>query len=353
MGFQHFNSVTVRGISACVPRNAEDNRNLPLLGSPEQVQKFIDTTGVITRHTVKNQKLCSSDLCYFAAVALLNDLKWKREDVDCLLFVSQTPDYIMPATSCILQDKLNLSNECFAMDISLGCSGWIHGMATIGALMQNGGFKKGLLLAGDTSSVTKSPKDKSTFPLFGDGGTATALEYCEGDPGLRVHTATDGKGYEAIIIPDGGFRNFYSPDSTIEKEYEDGIIRNNLQTSLDGPGVFIFAISKAPKSILGLMDHFNINLNQVDYFILHQANKILNEKIRNKLKLPPDKVPYSLDEYGNTSSSSIPLTLVTRLRDNLISEKCKIVACGFGVGLSWGTLYFETEKITCPEIIMV
>jgi len=259
----------------------------------------------------------------------------------------------MPATSCILQDKLKLSNECFAMDISLGCSGWIHGMATIGALMQNGGFKKGLLLAGDTSSVTKSPKDKSTFPLFGDGGTATALEYCEGNLGLRVHTATDGKGYEAIIIPDGGFRNFYSPDSTVEKEYEDGIIRNNLQTSLDGPGVFIFAISKAPKSILGLMDHFNINLNQVDYFILHQANKILNEKIRNKLKLPTDKVPYSLDEYGNTSSSSIPLTLVTRLRDKLISEKCKIVACGFGVGLSWGTVYLETGKIACPEIIMV
>lgn len=353
MGFQQFNNVTIKGIAACVPCNTEDNRILPLLGSPEQVQKFIDTTGVITRHTVKGQKLCSSDLCYFAAETLLNSLNWSREDIDCLLFVSQTPDYIMPATSCILQNKLNLSNECFAMDISLGCSGWIHGMATIGALMQNGGFRKGLLLAGDTSSVTKSPKDKSTFPLFGDGGTATALEYCEGNPGLRVHTATDGKGYEAIIIPDGGFRNFYSPNSTIEKEYEDGIIRNNLQTSLDGPGVFIFGISKAPKSILGLMDHFNIDLNQVDYFILHQANKILNEKIRNKLKLPIDKVPYSLDEYGNTSSSSIPITLVTRLRDKLISEKCKIVACGFGVGLSWGTVYLETEKIACPEIILV
>jgi 3-oxoacyl-[acyl-carrier-protein] synthase-3 len=353
MGFQQYKNVTVRGVAACAPKYIENNRDLPLLGNKDQVQKFIETTGVATRHTVKNQKLCSSDMCYNAAETLLNDLNWSRNEIDCLLFISQTPDYIMPATSCILQDRLGLSSECYAMDISLGCSGWIHGMATMGALMQNGGFKKGLLLAGDTSTVTKSPKDKSTYPLFGDGGTATALEYSEGSQGLRVHTATDGKGYKAIIIPDGGFRNFYSPASLIENEYEDGIIRNNLQTSLDGPGVFIFAISKAPKSILGLMEHFKINIDKVDYFVLHQANKILNEKIRTKLKLPIEKVPYSIDEYGNTSSSSIPLTMVTRLRQQLISGHCNILTCGFGVGLSWGTVYLETEKIICPEIILI
>jgi len=353
MGFQHYKNVSVKGVAACVPENIQDNRALPLLGNKEQVQKFIETTGVVTRHTVKNQNLCSSDMCYHAATVLLDELNWNRNEIDCLLFVSQTPDYIMPATACILQDKLGLANECFAMDISLGCSGWIHGMATIGALMQNGGFKKGLLLAGDTSTVTKSPNDKSTYPLFGDGGTATALEYTAGSPGLRVHTATDGKSYKAIIIPDGGFRNFYSPSSLIENEYEDGIIRNNLQTSLDGPGVFIFAISKAPRSILGLIEQFKIDIDIIDFFVLHQANKILNEKIRTKLKLPVEKVPYSIEEYGNTSSSSIPLTMVSRLRQQLISGHCNLITCGFGVGLSWGTIYLETEKIVCPQIILV
>jgi len=353
MGFQHFRNVSIRGVAACVPGNIQDNRELPLLGSEEQVQKFIETTGVVTRHTVNKQKICSSDMCYHSAVALLTELKWNRNEIDCLLFVSQTPDYIMPATACILQDRLGLDNECFAMDISLGCSGWIHGMATMGALMQNGGFKKGLLLAGDTSTVTKSPKDKSTYPLFGDGGTATALEYTEGKPGLKVHTATDGKSHKAIIIPDGGFRNFFSVDSLIEKEYDNGIIRNNLQTALDGPGVFIFAISKAPKSILGLLNHFSIDPEKIDYYVLHQANKILNEKIRTKLRLPYEKVPYSIDEYGNTSSSSIPLTMVTRLRQKLISGRCTLITCGFGVGLSWGTIYLETEKIVCPEIILI
>jgi len=353
MGFQHYKNVSLKGVAACVPENIQDNRKLSLLGNEEQINKFIETTGVVTRHTVNGQKLCSSDMCYHAAKALLENLCWNRDEIDCLLFVSQTPDYIMPATACILQDKLGLPNECFAMDISLGCSGWIHGMATLAALLQNGGYKKGLLLAGDTSTVTKSPKDKSTYPLFGDGGTATALEYTEGSQGLKVHTATDGKSHRAIIIPDGGFRNFYSPESLIDHEYEDGIIRNNLNTALDGPGVFIFGISKAPKSILGLASHFNFDIDDVDYFVLHQANKILNEKIRAKLKLPIEKVPYSIDEYGNTSSSSIPLTMVTRLRQQLVSGRFNLITCGFGVGLSWGTIYLVSDKIVCPEIILI
>ncbi len=352
MGYQHFKNIILAGVAACVPRNMEDNRKLPLLGDAEQIQKFIDTTGVETRHTVKGTGLCTSDMCFKAASMLLDELSWRREEVDCLLFVSQTPDYIMPATACILQARLGLRNECFAMDISLGCSGWIHGMATIGALMQNGGFRKGLLLAGDTSTVTKSPQDKSTYPLFGDGGTATAIEYSDGAPGFRVHTATDGKGYKAIYVPDGGFRNFFTKESLMVHEYEEGIVRNNLQTALDGPAVFVFAISKAPKSIMGLLEHFNIDIDKIDYFVLHQANKILNESIRMKLKLPAWKVPYSIEEYGNTSSSSIPLTMVVRLRDQLRTGKCNLVACGFGVGLSWGTICFDTDRIVCPELIL-
>ena len=353
MGFQHIKNIVIRGIAACVPKHIEDNRELLIFGNRDQALKFVETTGVITRHTINKQNICSSDMCFQAADKLLNDLKWRREDIDCLLFVSQTPDYIMPATACILQDRLGLSNECFAMDISLGCSGWIHGMATIGALMQNGSFEKGLLLAGDTSTVTKSPNDKSAYPLFGDSGTATALEYIEDAEGIKFHTSTDGKGYQSIIIPDGGFRNFYNFNSDKEIEFEDGIKRSKLHTFMDGAAVFTFGISKAPKSILGLLSHFNIDIDKVDYFVLHQANKLLNEKIRTKLKIPEGKTPYSIDEYGNTSSSSIPLTMVTRLKKELVSTRCSVIACGFGVGLSWGTIYTQIEKIVCPEIILI
>lgn len=353
MGFQHFKNIKVQGFAACVPKHIESNENLELLGDSEQIRKFIETTGIVQRHTVKGQSIRSSDMCLASAEKLIEELNWNKEDLDCLIFVSQTGDYIFPATSCILQHKLGLSKECFTLDISLGCSGWIHGMATISALLQKGGFKKGILLAGDTSTMTKSPFDKSSYPLFGDAGTATAVEYVEGSDGIKVHTSTDGKGYEAIIIPDGGFRNFYSKESEIYKEYEDGIRRNNLQTFMDGAAVFTFGITKGPRSVLALAEKFKLDLAEIDYYVFHQANKFMIEKIVKKLKIPNDKVPYSLDEYGNTSCSSIPLTMVTRLSDQLKEEKLKLMTCAFGVGLSWGSIYFETDKIVCPEIIMI
>lgn len=353
MGFQQFKNINIRGFAACVPKHIESNQDLDLLGNAEQIQKFIETTGVKQRHTVKGQEIRTSDMCYTAAQKLLEELKWNKNEVDCLLFVSQTGDYIFPATSCILQDRLGLGNECFTMDISLGCSGWIHGMATIAALLQNGGFKKGLLLAGDTSTMTKSPFDKGSYPLFGDAGTATAIEYIEGVEGIKVHTATDGKGHQAIIVPDGGFRNFYTSQSEVYKEYEDGSKRNNLQTFMDGAAVFTFGITKGPRSIIALSEKFDINLEIVDFFVFHQANKFMVEKIRKKIKAPLEKVPYSLDEYGNTSCSSIPLTMVTRLSKQLQKDKLKIITCAFGVGLSWGSIYFESDGVVCPEIIRI
>ena len=353
MPIQHIKNVSIKGIAACVPKHIQDNRMLALLGNEEQIQRYIDTTGVITRHTVEGQELRASDLAYEAANKLIEELGWDRNSIDCLIFVSQTPDYILPATACVLHERLALSNDCFSMDISLGCSGWIFGITTIAALLQNGGFKRGLMLAGDTSTLTKSPKDKSTYPLFGDAGTATAVEFEDGSEGIKVHTSTDGKNHKAIIIPDGGFRNLYSERSNVEEEFEDGIIRTRLDTVMDGAAVFTFGITKAPRSIKSLAEHFQIDLDSIDHFVFHQANKFMVEKIRSKLKIPAGKVPYSLDEYGNTSGSSIPLTMVTRLREEMISKKSVMMACGFGVGLSWGSVYFKADHLVCPEIIMI
>lgn len=351
MAFQKIDNVKISGIAACVPDNVMDNRVLDLLGDAADISKFIDTTGIAQRYTVGDHKICTSDLCFEAAEKLILDLNWLKSEIDCLIFVTQTPDYILPATSCILQDRLGLSTECFTLDISLGCSGWVYGMATISQLLTSGNFKKGLLLVGDTVTVTKSDRDKSTYPLFGDAGTATALEYDNSVTPMYFHTATDGAGYKSILIEDGGFRNFFSPSSLEMKEHEPGIFRNNLQSHLNGADVFIFGITKAPKSINGLLSHFDLSKEDVDYLILHQANMLMNEKIRKKIGLEETKVPYSLNEYGNTSSASIPLTVVTRLQEKVTNSKQRILACGFGVGLSWGSVFFETNDIICPTII--
>ena len=351
MAYQNIKNIEIKGISACVPSNIQDNRHLDLFETEQEAIKFIQTTGIASRHTVGGEKICTSDLCLKAAEKLIVDLKWDKTEIDCLVFVTQTPDYILPATSCIIQSKLGLSNECFAIDISLGCSGWIYGLATMGGLLSSGNFKKGLLLVGDTVSVTKSNLDKSTYPLFGDAGTATAIEFKDGAEGIKVHTATDGAGHEAIIIRDGGFRNFFNEDSLIIEKKSDGAVRNNLQSYLNGQDVFIFGISKAPKSILGLMEKFQISKESINYLLLHQANFMMNDKIRKKVGVDEKNVPYSLNEFGNTSSASIPLTIVARLNEEMNNSKKSIMACGFGVGLSWGSAYFETDHICCPELI--
>jgi 3-oxoacyl-[acyl-carrier-protein] synthase III len=351
MAFLHIPDVRLTGLSACVPGRILENSQYPGF-TTEEAQKFIASTGV-ERHRIAEKNVCTSDLCCHAAERLIADLRWAKDEIDCLIFVTQTPDYILPATSCLLQERLGLKEGIFVLDISLGCTGWVYGLQVLSSLLSYGQLKKGLLLVGDTMLKPCSIEDKSTFPLFGDAGTATALEYSREAEGFRFHNATDGKGYEAIIITDGGYRNEVKPSSFEMVEIEPGIKRNRLQTILDGMNVFSFGISKAPESVNQLSGKFGIDLYQVDYFLFHQANLFMNEKIRKKLKLPAEKVPYSLKNFGNTSSATIPLTMVTEIGNDLKATYRSIIACGFGVGLSWGTVQFFTNKIVCSEIIEI
>ena len=351
MALLQVNNVTIRGISAAVPRFSQEVRGLPFF-TCEEAEKFISTTGVERRRIVQKD-ITTSDLCFEAAEKLINDLGWQRNDIDCLIFVTQTPDYTLPATSCILQNRLKLKQGIVSMDISLGCSGWIYGLFTISSLLSNGSLKRGLLLVGDTISKTCSTNDKSTYPLFGDAGTATALEYDTESEGLKFHLATDGSGANAIIITDGAYRNMYSETSAIPVNVDAGISRAPVNLFLDGMNVFSFGISKAPESINTLLTYFDIEFEAVDYFLFHQANLYMNEKIRKKLKIPAEKVPYSLKNYGNTSSATIPLTILNNLFEVVIHKKCNIVACGFGVGLSWGSVWFSIDHIVSPAIIEI
>ena len=351
MAFHKTNNVLIKGISACVPAKREDNKKLTLFADQQEAAKFIEATGVEFRHVVKDSGICTSDLCFNAAQRLMDELNWNAEEIDCLIFVSQTPDYILPATACILQERLKLSKDCYAMDISLGCSGWVYGLSVISSLISSGLMKKGLLLSGDTTSVTKSAEDKSTYPLFGDAGTATGVEFAPGSHPMVFNFGTDGRGFEAIIIPDGGFRNFFSQKSLVAEEIEPGIRRTRLQSILNGPAVFTFAITKAPKSVNSLLEYFNIKKESIDYFIFHQANLFMNETIRKKLKIDEEKTPYCLREFGNTSSASIPLTMANMGSSSLKNKK--LLACAFGVGLSWASVVFESGPIHISSLIEI
>jgi 3-oxoacyl-[acyl-carrier-protein] synthase-3 len=265
MAYLSIPNITIKGISACVPKYIDDNKDYPI--AEEDKTKLIAAIGVERKRIVDNET-CTSDLCYKAAEQLIEELKWDKKDIDCLIFVTQTPDYILPATSCILQHKLGLSNECYTLDISLGCSGYVYGLSSIASILQSGAgnIRKALLLVGDTISKITSKTDKSTWPLFVDAGTATAIEYEVGSEGLKFHLATDGEGAEAIIVKDGGFRNITTPHSFKLQTIEGGIQRSDLQLQLDGMDVFSFGINKAPKSVNSLLEKFDINKDSIDFF---------------------------------------------------------------------------------------
>lgn len=316
------------------------------------VENFVESTGIKHRRR-SDTTITSSDLCQAAAEKLIADLGWNKSEIEALVFVSQTPDYILPATSCVLQQKLGLGKDCLTLDISLGCSGWVYALSVIASLMQNGTILKGILLAGDTITKICSPEDKSTYPLFGDAGTATALEYNSESSGMKFLFNTDGSGYDTIIVEDGAYRNPFTEESLQLKQYEEGKSRKGIDLQLDGMNVFSFGIAKAPKAVKQLCEKFGIDKEQVDLFTFHQANLMMNEMIRKKLKLSKEKVPYCMGDFGNTSCASIPLALVSRERKRLETEKLNHIACGFGVGLSWGSVYFETDHITVPELIEI
>lgn len=339
--------VSIKGISACVPSMKD---SISEIYKWDGAENFIAATGIAQRRRA-GEDVAASDLCYHAAERLIEKLGWEKKEIDALVFVTQTPDYILPATSCILQERMGLSKDCYTLDISLGCSGWVYALSVIAALMNTGTIRKGLLLAGDTLLKICSPDDKSSYPLFGDAGTATALEYDEDSKGLKFVFNTDGSGAETIIVRDGAYRNPATEESFEMTECGEGIVRNRLQIELDGMNVFSFGITKAPKSVKQLCEHFGIDLAGIDLVTFHQANLMMNEMIRKKLKLAPEQVPYCMEEFGNTSSASIPMALVTRERENLTTKSLKHIACGFGVGLSWGSVYFETDKIAVPELI--
>lgn len=336
--------ISIKGISCCVPSVIE--RNIDIQNqSIEDIQKFIDVTGVENRH-VASDSVCTSDLCLKAADDLLKSLQWEKESINIIIFVSQTGDYLLPVTSAILQDKLGLSKNCIAFDIPLGCSGYVYGISVIVGMMKAFGLKRGIFLAGDTISKLVSKQDKSTYPLFGDAGSATAFEIDNDESGIYFDLGTDGSGYQSIIVPSGGARNVVEINSLNQIEFDSGISRNQCQLALDGMDVFSFGISQAPKTVNKLLEAFSIDKDKIDYFIFHQANMMMNKMIAKKLKLPIEKVPYSLKNFGNTSSATIPLTIVTELADKLKQKDSSFIFCGFGVGLSWGTVNLNLKKET-------
>lgn len=342
--YSEVNGVNIVGISAVVPPDVYSNLEFDLLLDMEK-KMLIKTIGVETRH-VANNGITTSDLAVDAANKLFEKSGWERESVDVLVFVTQSRDYYLPSVGPIAQDRLQLSKGCMAFDVGLGCSGYVYGLNILASILKANNAKRGILLAGDISTISCSYNDRSAYPLFGDAATATFVELDEKE-GSKIYfdLNTDGAGEDAIKIKAGGVRNRPSIEAFEEKKREDGNIRSDYNLALNGVDIFNFSIGVVPKSLMSFFEKYELNVDDVDSFFMHQANLLMNETIRKKMKIDKSKVPYSIQKYGNTSSASIPLTMA--LEDAIIKKN--VLLSGFGVGLSWANAYLQ--NVTIPHLI--
>lgn len=332
-----YNNVGISALAACVPSRVIDNYKYDLDVFPEEdVRKVVDKIGVFERRFV-NENTCASDLCYAAAEKLILDNNLDRSEVDLLVFISQTPDYRMPATSILLQNRLGLPMSTIAFDVNLGCSGFIFGLSIVYSFMEKQGLRKALLLDGETRSKVYNRKDRRSAFIFGDAGVAALIERNEKYGTSHFSLNTDGSRGDLIMIPGGGYRNMSSPETLKEKVVDDyGNIRSDENGLMNGDDVFNFVIVEIPKDIKRLLATVGEDLQSMDYYVFHQANTFINGFIAKKMKLDKDKIPWSIHKYGNTSSVSVPLTIVSELKEKLNGQK-KLLLSAFGVGMAWAT----------------
>ena len=342
-----FHGVGSKALSACVPPEIVYNKDLGYLIPEEEIEKTISNIGIEQRR-IAAPDVTASDLCFKAARRLMEDNQIAPESIDVLLFMSQTADYRIPATSCLLQQRLGLPRETLCFDISLGCSGYLFALSTAFAYASMQGINRVLLLDGETFSKIVNRRDKVDWPLYGDAGTATLIEKGDyGDSTFMLYT--DGSGENTLKIH-AGMRNPITPDSCVEREQEEGNIRSDLEVFMDGMDVFNFAISKVPKSIKLLLKETEKTINDVDYLVFHQANRFMMDFFVKKLKISPDRVPYCISKYGNTSSASVPLTVSSELSGQLDGSHT-VVMSAFGAGLSWGAAIMQMRDCKVSPVI--
>ena len=351
MASTSFNHVGIKSISVAVPARIYNNYTDSDFFDADEARKIVDSTGIRQRR-VADENICASDLAFAAAQKAFSETGVSRGSIDFLIFVSQTPDYKMPPTANILQDRLGLPGSCAAFDVNLGCSGFVYGLNLAYSLALQPKINKVMLINAETRTRAYSFKDRQTGFLFGDAASALIIEKGIDYGPSWFLMDSDGSRHDYIMIRSGGYRHPSTPESLMERTLQDGSVRSDEQASMNGLGVFEFLITQAPVHIRKILDISGLSENDIDWFVLHQANLAMNSYLIKKLRLDPRKVPSNLDRFGNTSSVSIPLTISTELRDR-VKPDARIIISGFGVGLSIGSALISLNKLHISELVEV
>lgn len=344
MIFSSHENIKIAGISVAIPSQKINVTDYYSSFGEETVDKFSEMAGVKqTTRAIDEQT--ASDLGFEAAIKLFEGKNINKEDIGILIFVSQKPDYRSPSTAYVLQKRLGLNHDIICFDINLACSGFVYGLQTAHSLLSQSNKKFALLITADTSYKTLSPEDRTMIMLFGDSGSALLLEKkVTENKNNQFGLRSNGYKFKSIITPAGAFRNMDLKN--IDEEWTDGITRSDYNTHMKGMEVFGFSITDVPKLIEDFFKTSSSQPSDYDTFALHQANQYILKQLSRKNKIPFEKIPISLDRYGNNSSNSVPLVLCDHF-SKMENQNLRVFIAGFGAGLSWacGSIYINTSDI--------
>jgi 3-oxoacyl-[acyl-carrier-protein] synthase III len=346
-------NVGFRGVVGAVPGSPRSIYELDVAMEPAEIQKIAQTVGLSHLHRAEAGQT-AGDLCVSAAERLLVDLDWDRGTVDGLIMVTQTPDHFSPATACVIHGKLGLPDTCVAFDMGMGCSGYVYGLLVASQMISTGTCRRVLLLAGDTLSPVISPADRSIAVLFGDAGSATALEFDPLAPAVYFAVGTDGSGASCLQVPAGAFRKRPASELMERVPDEAGNVRSEMDLYMDGLAVFNFTLKRVPPVVQECMKLAGWGIDQVDAFAFHQANAFMLSKLAKKIGAPPERFPMNIEKYGNTSMTTIPLLLADTLAEQIRGDKPKrLLLAGFGVGLSWASAAMSVSNVRAATVVQV
>src|SRR6266550_5795031 len=332
----------VKAIASFLPAGQLTNDQLAEEFGVWHGNQIFEKTGVAVRH-VSGPDECASDLAVEAAKRLFAGGSCAAEDIDFLILVTQMPDHFMPTTACLVQDRLGLKTSCGAIDVNLGCSGYIYGLAVAKSLVEAGTAGNVLLITADTYTKFINRRDRSLLTLFGDGAAATLIGATPAERELigPFVLGTDGRGANQIIVKAGGLRCRPNAATAVEKEDAAGNWRSEENLFMDGADVFGFAMKTVPDALNRLLDKCGLTLGQIDFIVPHQANKFMLERLRAKMKIPVEKFWIDMEQCGNTVSSTIPIALESAMQQGRIKADDRVALVGFGVGYSWGATMIE------------
>lgn len=335
------NKAYLQAISYYLPEEELTNERISAMHPEWSIEKISSKTGIKNRHIAKKGET-AGDMAIEAANELFSEYQIDKNTIDYIILCTQSPDYFLPTTACIIQDKLGLSKKTGALDINLGCSGYIYGLGLAKGLVVSGQAKNIVLITSETYSKHIHPKDKSNKTIFGDAAAATLVsgEYYEGMLNAEIkefNYSTDGGGYEKLIIKNGGFRN---PEKGLAKDVfvDDTFNHNDDYLFMDGKGIFDFTSFEVPKLVTENLNTNSLRLEQVNLFVFHQANKFMVNFVRNRCKIPQEKFYIDMEDVGNTVSATIPIAFKRAIKKGVAENDSYVMLCGFGVGLSMGAV---------------